>query len=65
MGGPGMMAMMMILMDENADRAVSLEEFQAAHARIFKYADADNDGKLTTDEMRGFFRRLHGGDDDD
>jgi hypothetical protein len=62
--GPGMMTMMMIMMDTNADRALSLEEVQAVHSRIFKYADEDDDGKLTMEELRKFF---HGGgfDSDD
>ena len=58
--GPGMLTMMMAMMDTNADRALSLEEFQAVHARMFKYADADNDGKLTMQELR----RFHAGDSD-
>ena len=52
--GPGMLTMMMAMMDTNADRALSLEEFQAVHGRMFKYADADNDGKLTIQELRKF-----------
>jgi hypothetical protein len=31
---------------EDSDGTVSLEEFQAAHERIFKAMDADNDGTL-------------------
>jgi Ca2+-binding EF-hand superfamily protein len=54
MGRPAMMAMMMILMDSDADGAVSLQEFQAGHERIFKAMDADKDGKLTLDEIRNF-----------
>jgi hypothetical protein len=54
MGRPGMMEMMMILMDSDGDGAVSLQEFQAAHERIFKAMDADKDGKLTLDEIRNF-----------
>jgi Ca2+-binding EF-hand superfamily protein len=33
-----------------------LEEFQAAHERIFKAMDADKDGTLTPDEIHDFFR---------
>lgn len=58
--GPGMLTWMMIMMDTNADRSLSLEEFQAVHARMFKYADADGDGKLTMEELRKF----HFGDAD-
>ncbi|HET8728948.1 MAG TPA: EF-hand domain-containing protein [Alphaproteobacteria bacterium] len=64
--GPGMMVMMMIMMDTDGNGALSLEEVQAVHARIFNYADTDDDGQLTLEEMRSFFR---GGtfdpDDDD
>lgn len=66
MMGPGMMTMMMILVDTDSDGALSLEEVQAAHARMFNYADTDKDGKLTREELQSFF---HGGgfgrDDDD
>ena len=59
--GPRMLTIMMAIVDANGDRALSLEEVQAVHARIFKYADADNDGKLTEAELR----RFHGGEVDD
>lgn len=55
--GPRMLTIMMAIVDANGDRALSLEEVQTVHARIFKYADADNDGKLTEAELRRF---LHG-----
>lgn len=58
MGQGGMMPMrvMMILMDANADGELSLEEVQAAHARIFKAVDADNSGGVTFEEMQAFMR---------
>jgi hypothetical protein len=67
MMGPGMMGhgmmghglcmrVMMILMDTDGDGALSLEEVQTAHAKIFKVIDADKDGKVTLEEMRKFFR---------
>tara|TARA_R110000787_G_scaffold64464_1_gene145563 strand:+ start:500 stop:832 length:333 start_codon:yes stop_codon:yes gene_type:complete len=58
MMGPGMMTMMMIMVDTNGDGALSIEEVQAVHTRMFNYADADKDGKLTPEELRGF---MHGG----
>ena len=58
MMGPNMMVMMMAMMDTNGDSALSLDEIQAVHARMFKYADTNGDGKLTLDEMKAF---MHGG----
>ena len=49
------MRLMMILMDTDGNGALSLEEFQAAHAKIFKGIDADKDGKVTPTEMEIFF----------
>ena len=46
MMGHGMcMRVMMVLMDTDGDGTLSLEEFQTAHAKIFKAIDADKDGK--------------------
>jgi hypothetical protein len=62
MGGhAGLMRLMIILADTDGDGALSLEEVQAVHARIFKAVDADGDGKATLEEMQSFFRSLHGG----
>jgi hypothetical protein len=56
MGPPLMMRMMFALMDTDSDGTVSLEEFQAAHERIFKAMDSNKDGKLTLEEMQAFIR---------
>ena len=62
MMGPGsmgrgmMMRMMFSLMDADGDGAVSLQEFQAAHERIFKGMDANKDGRLTQEEIQGFMQ---------
>ena len=56
--GPGMMVMIMAMMDTDGDGALSLEEVQAVHTRMFNYVDADDDGRLTPEELQAFF---HGG----
>jgi hypothetical protein len=57
MGGPFMMRIVFILMDSNGDGAISLQEFQTAHERIFKAMDSNKDGILTLDEMQAFMHR--------
>src|SRR5215475_8703121 len=57
MGPPFMMRMMFALMDADGDGTISLQEFQAAHERIFKAMDSNKDGKLTMEEMQAF---IHG-----
>lgn len=49
---PGMLRMMLALMDTDNDGAVSLAEFQAAHERIFRALDTNKDGRLTVDELQ-------------
>jgi Ca2+-binding EF-hand superfamily protein len=44
------------LMDTNGDGRISLQEWQAAHERIFKAMDTDNDGTLDRQEMQQFMR---------
>jgi EF hand len=56
MMGRGMYRIMFALMDTDGDGTLSLEEFQAAHAKIFKAMDANNDGKLTPAEIEMFMR---------
>jgi EF hand len=55
-GYGGMYRIMFVLMDTDGDGTISLEEFQAAHAKIFKAIDANKDGKVTFEEMQAFFR---------
>jgi hypothetical protein len=49
-----MMRMLFALMDSDGDGTISLQEFQAAHERIFKAMDANKDGHLTLDEIQAF-----------
>jgi len=56
MMGRGMYRIMFALMDTDGDGTISLEEFQAAHAKIFKAMDANKDGKLTLEEIEMFMR---------
>ena len=62
MMGPGgmhsgmMMRMLFAMMDSDGDGTISLQEFQAAHERIFKAMDANKDGKLTLEETQAFMR---------
>ena len=44
------------MMDSDGDGTVSLQEFQAAHERIFKAMDANKDGVLTLQEIQEFMR---------
>ena len=56
MGPPIMFRMMFALMDADSDGTISLQEFQAAHERIFKAMDSNKDGRLTQEEMQAFMR---------
>jgi EF hand len=51
-----MMRMLFSLMDSDGDGTVSLQEFQAAHERIFRAMDANKDGKLTLEEIQVFLQ---------
>jgi hypothetical protein len=53
--GPRMlMRMIFSLMDADGDGSISLQEFQAAHERLFKGIDQNKDGRVTMEEMRTF-----------
>ena len=54
--GGMMMRMFFAMMDSDGDGTVSLQEFQAAHERIFKAMDANKDGRLTMEEIQAFMR---------
>ena len=56
MGPPVMMRIIFSLMDSDGDGTISLQEFQAAHERIFKGMDANKDGRITPEEMQAFMQ---------
>jgi hypothetical protein len=66
MMGPGsmhsamMMRMLFAMMDSDGDGTISLQEFQAAHERIFKAMDANKDGRLTLEEIQAFMQGARG-----
>ena len=62
MANPLMLRMIFALIDEDGDGTVSLQEFQAAHERIFRAMDANKDGVLTPDEMTSFVSGVSGPD---
>jgi uncharacterized membrane protein len=56
MGPPMMFRIIFALMDDG-DGQISLQEFQAAHERIFRAMDSNKDGQVTQEEMQAF---MHG-----
>ena len=51
-----MLKMMVALADTNNDGALSLEEVQAVHARMFNMADGDGNGQVTMEDIQGFMQ---------
>ena len=56
MMGPVAMRIIFALIDSDGDGTISLQEFQAAHERIFKGMDSNKDGRLTQEEMQAFMQ---------
>jgi len=69
MGHKGMGGMMMMGMDANGDRTITRDEFVNGALQRFDAADANRDGKLTSEErrtamqahMREMRAKMHGG----
>lgn len=55
-GGPLPVRIIFALIDSDGDGTISLQEFQAAHEKLFKAMDANKDGNLTLQEMLAFMR---------
>ncbi|MGZ2442864.1 calcium-binding protein [Sinorhizobium medicae] len=51
-----MMKVMFAITDADNDGALSFEEISTIHKRIFDKVDINRDGKVTPDEIQGFFR---------
>ena len=56
MGHGGMMRIMFAVSDADGNGALSLQEINDAHARIFKHVDANKDDQVTLEEVQAFFR---------
>lgn len=50
-----MMKIMFAIADTDEDGALSFEEVTAIHKRIFDAVDANNDGKVTPEEIQAFW----------
>jgi Ca2+-binding EF-hand superfamily protein len=44
------------LIDSDGDGTISLQEWQAAHEKIFKAMDTDKDGTVSFEEMMNFMQ---------
>ncbi|WP_245489230.1 EF-hand domain-containing protein [Rhizobium ruizarguesonis] len=53
-----MMKIMFVIADSDGDGAISFEELTAIHKRVFDAVDANNDGKVTPEEMQSFMQDM-------
>jgi Ca2+-binding EF-hand superfamily protein len=57
---PVLMRIIFALIDSDGDGTISLQEWQAAHEKIFKAMDPDKDGTVSFEEMMNFMRGKRG-----
>ncbi|OAV48206.1 hypothetical protein A6U98_31320 [Rhizobium sp. WYCCWR10014] len=53
-----MMKIMFVIADTDGDGAISFAELTAIHKRVFDAVDANNDGKVTPEEMQAFMQDM-------
>jgi hypothetical protein len=53
-----MMKIMFVIADSDGNGAISFEELTAIHKRVFDAVDANNDGKVTPEEMQAFMQDM-------
>ncbi|MBY5362710.1 hypothetical protein HFO97_22745 [Rhizobium leguminosarum] len=53
-----LMKIMFVIADSDEDGAISFEELTAIHKRVFDAVDANNDGKVTPEEMQAFMQDM-------
>ena len=47
-------------MDTNADGMVTIDEFNAFHAKKFREMDVNNNGQVTLEEMKAAYKKMDG-----
>ncbi|MDR9808512.1 EF-hand domain-containing protein [Rhizobium hidalgonense] len=53
-----MMKIMFAIADSDGDGAISFDELTAIHKRVFDAVDANDDGKVTPEEMQAFMQDM-------
>jgi Ca2+-binding EF-hand superfamily protein len=56
---PMILRIIFAIVDTDGNGTIELQEFQAAHERIFKAMDTNKDGHLTPEEMEAFIHGAH------
>ncbi|MBY4607076.1 hypothetical protein K6M90_05280 [Rhizobium sp. 9T] len=53
-----MMKIMFVVADTDGDGAISFQELTAIHKRVFEAVDANDDRKVTPEEMQAFMQNM-------